>query len=96
MFGESGCSIYQDRPQACRTYDCRVFAATDVDVGADGHVEIAARVQQWQFEMDREGETALTAVRAAAEYVSANASTLGLEYSATARALAAIEIATKQ
>ncbi|MDP2013962.1 MAG: YkgJ family cysteine cluster protein [Actinomycetota bacterium] len=95
MFGETGCSIYEDRPQACRAYDCRIFTATDIDVGADGHDEIASRAQQWQFEMDAEGEIALAAVRAAAEYVTANASTLGLGYSATARALAAIELATK-
>jgi Fe-S-cluster containining protein len=26
------CSIYEDRPQTCRDYDCRVFAATGISV----------------------------------------------------------------
>lgn len=94
MFGVGGCSIYPSRPRACRTYDCRIFAATGIDVGADGHTEIAARVRQWQFDLDDEGEIALAAVRAAAEYVTINAAALGLHYSATARALTAIEMAT--
>jgi Fe-S-cluster containining protein len=94
MFGEAGCSIYDSRPQACRTYDCRIFAATGIDVAVDGHAGIASRVEQWQFELDAAGDVALAAVRAAADYVTANAQSLGLEYSATARALAAIEMAT--
>ncbi|MDO9473335.1 MAG: YkgJ family cysteine cluster protein [Caulobacter sp.] len=93
MFGESGCSIYEQRPQACRAYDCRIFTATKIDVGADGHHEIALRAQQWHFDMDAQSDIAQAAVLAAAEHVSANASALGLEYSATARALAAIELA---
>ncbi len=95
MFGESGCSIYEQRPQACRTYDCRIFTATNIDVGADGHDEIASRAQQWQFDKDAQSDIAQAAVLAAAEHVTANASALGLEYSATARALAAIELAIK-
>lgn len=95
MFGESGCSIYEQRPQACRSYDCRIFSAADINVGEDGHAEIASRVRLWHFELDVEGDIALAAVRAAAEYVTAHASALGLEHSATARALAAIEMATK-
>lgn len=95
MFIDGGCSIYVDRPQTCRTYDCRVFAATGIDVAADGHAEIAVRVQQWQFEMDAADESTVAALRAAASYVTSNAASLGLQYSALARALAAIEMATK-
>src|SRR5207253_1500026 len=32
MLIDGGCSIYEHRPRTCRTYDCRVFAATGVDV----------------------------------------------------------------
>ena len=28
MLGDHGCTIYEHRPRTCRTYDCRVFAAT--------------------------------------------------------------------
>ena len=90
MFVDQRCSIYANRPQACRTYDCRIFAATGIDVAIDGHDEIASRVGQWQFELDSDGEAALTSVRAAAQYVETNAARLGLEHSATGRAIAAI------
>jgi Fe-S-cluster containining protein len=40
------CSIYEDRPRTCRTYDCRVFAATGV-VPDDGL--IAERAARWRF-----------------------------------------------
>ena len=32
MLVEGDCSIYGDRPQTCRDYDCRVFAATGIEV----------------------------------------------------------------
>lgn len=47
MFDGNGCSIYEHRPRTCRTYDCRVFAATAV-VPEDP--EIAARVTRWRFD----------------------------------------------
>jgi Fe-S-cluster containining protein len=40
------CSIYEDRPRTCRTYDCRVFAATGVQPD-DGL--IAERAARWRF-----------------------------------------------
>jgi Fe-S-cluster containining protein len=40
------CSIYEDRPRTCRTYDCRVFAATGVEPD-DGL--IAERAARWRF-----------------------------------------------
>jgi uncharacterized protein len=43
------CSIYEDRPKACRTYDCRVFAAAGLDVTEDDKVDIARRVRRWRF-----------------------------------------------
>ena len=47
MFKDNKCSIYEHRPRTCRTYDCRVFAATDVVPDAP---EIAARVRRWRFD----------------------------------------------
>ena len=51
MLVEGLCSIYEHRPRTCRTYDCRIFAATglEVDAEADTKVEIAARVRRWRF-----------------------------------------------
>ena len=40
------CSVYEHRPQACRTYDCRVFAAAGVEADQPA---IASRARQWQF-----------------------------------------------
>jgi hypothetical protein len=28
--GERGCTVYEQRPAVCRTFDCRVFAAMDL------------------------------------------------------------------
>jgi uncharacterized protein len=59
------CTIYEDRPLVCRTYDCRMYAATGVE---PDRAEIAAQVRRWRFgypaEEDRElHEAVLAAVR---------------------------------
>jgi Fe-S-cluster containining protein len=46
MLVEGRCSIYADRPRTCRTYDCRVFAASGI-VPEDGL--IAERARRWRF-----------------------------------------------
>lgn len=65
MLGEAGCTIYDDRPLACRTYDCRLYAATGVEPDRD---EIARQVRSWRFsypsdEDHRRQEEVLAAVR---------------------------------
>jgi uncharacterized protein len=40
------CTIYEDRPLVCRTYDCRIYAATGVE---PDRADIAARVRRWRF-----------------------------------------------
>ena len=52
MLVDNKCSIYEARPQTCRDYDCRVFAATGVAVDVKRQPEIAKRVAQWVFEHD--------------------------------------------
>jgi Fe-S-cluster containining protein len=43
------CSIYEDRPATCRTYDCRMFAATGIaEPGAD-KADVTARAARWRF-----------------------------------------------
>jgi len=49
------CSIYEDRPRTCRTYDCRVFAATGVEPD-DGL--IAERAARWRFTYASESDRA--------------------------------------
>ncbi|MGE0878766.1 MAG: YkgJ family cysteine cluster protein [Acidimicrobiia bacterium] len=47
MLGDDGCTIYEHRPMTCRTYDCRVFAATGV---TPDQPLIAAQVARWEFD----------------------------------------------
>jgi len=55
MFADGRCSVYEHRPRTCRTYDCRVFAATDV---VPEQPSIAARVKRWRFSFASEADTA--------------------------------------
>jgi uncharacterized protein len=49
MFANGGCSIYAHRPETCRTYDCRVFAAASMNAGPDKSV-INERIEGWKFD----------------------------------------------
>jgi hypothetical protein len=49
MLGDEGCTIYEHRPRACRTYDCRVFAAAGVEIEGD-KVLLGRRVRRWRFD----------------------------------------------
>jgi uncharacterized protein len=53
MLVDNKCSIYEYRPQTCRSYDCRVFAATGVPVD-EAQPDIAHRVNNWAFGYDGE------------------------------------------
>lgn len=67
MFKQGRCSIYEDRPDTCRTYDCRVFAAAGINAGKDKPV-INERIASWRFEyggeMDRAEHRAVSAAAA--------------------------------
>ena len=66
MLTERGCSIYEHRPRACRTYDCRIFAATGIEPDDDDG-PVAARARRWRFEHPSDGDRAEhAALRAAA------------------------------
>ena len=61
------CSIYVNRPQACRTYDCRVFAAAGVELDDERTTAVAAQVRRWQFQFSSAADRdELEQVRAAA------------------------------
>lgn len=43
------CSIYSVRPQTCRNYDCRAFAAAGLDLRDARQSAVQRRVAQWSF-----------------------------------------------
>ena len=70
MLIDDACSIYEHRPRTCRTYDCRVLAATGVELDDDSQRPIARQAARWQFDFPTEiDEVRHAAVRAAATFV---------------------------
>jgi Fe-S-cluster containining protein len=74
MLVDDVCSIYDVRPRTCRTYDCRIFPATGIDLeqedGEHAKVEIARRARRWQFDLSTEEDRVLfDAVREATRFV---------------------------
>ena len=47
MLVDDKCSIYEHRPHACRTYDCRVFPAAGLDPAP--RRSISRRARRWRF-----------------------------------------------
>ena len=70
MMKERQCTIYAHRPQTCRDYDCRIFAAAGIDAGGPEKVVINDRVRAWEFSYptatDRQAHDA---VLAAADFI---------------------------
>ena len=56
MLVDDRCSIYDHRPQTCRAYDCRVFAATAID--NDEKPLIARQARRWRFSYATEADRA--------------------------------------
>ena len=83
MLADDGCSIYEDRPRTCRSYDCRVFVAAGVEPGAR---DIAERTRRWRFRY------ASAVDRARHDATRAAAASLDQTRSATTRAVRAVEI----
>jgi Fe-S-cluster containining protein len=70
MLVDGACSIYEDRPRTCRTYDCRIFAAAGVEPDPDTQPAIAEQVAHWRFTTGgREDRARGAAVRDAAAYL---------------------------
>jgi hypothetical protein len=66
------CSIYAGRPQTCRDYDCRIYAAAGLLPDGERPV-IAERVGAWEFGFSSEQDNAdADAVRQAAQFIRAN------------------------
>jgi Fe-S-cluster containining protein len=70
MLSTGQCTIYSDRPQTCRDYDCRIFAAAGIDAGGADKQVINTRVRAWRFRYrDDDERKAHGAVRAAAAFI---------------------------
>ena len=98
MLVDDRCSIYASRPKTCRTYDCRVFPATGVELGDDKEL-IARRADRWRFEHptvnDRRQHDAAIA---AANYLSDNGDRLAdgsMRSGPTQRAVLAVQISDR-
>lgn len=79
LCGEA-CSIYQHRPQTCRDYDCRAFAAAGISLGTGPRNAINERIWQWHFEYPTELDAQLhAAVRAAASFLRTRSESLPAE-----------------
>jgi hypothetical protein len=94
MLLDGRCSIYEHRPRTCRTYDCRVFPATGIEVDDDNQRAIGVRARRWRFDFPTEADhVQQRAVRAAARYVQERPASpaQGAPANATQRAVAAIE-----
>lgn len=96
MLRDSACSIYEHRPRTCRTYDCRVFAATGTLPDEPEKAAIASRVARWRFDAASAPETrALDAMHAAAAFLADHPAilrTAGIPVNATQLAVAAVVV----
>jgi hypothetical protein len=81
MLVDNGCSIYEHRPQTCRTYDCRVFAAAGVEPDpAEGKELIAQRTRRWVFDFPTAGDRVRRgAVVAAATFLAGHPEVFGAD-----------------
>jgi uncharacterized protein len=70
MLDGGKCSIYTHRPQTCRDYDCRIFAAAGISAGGEDRSVINRRVDEWQFSYTSPAERAAhEAVQCAARFI---------------------------
>jgi uncharacterized protein len=78
MLVDGRCSIYEHRPRTCRAYDCRIFAATGLEVDAedDRKAPVARQARRWRFTFpDDDDRRRREAVRAAVRQVRATSVT---------------------
>jgi hypothetical protein len=62
------CSIYKDRPGTCRSFDCRIIAASGI-MGNDNNL-IAQQARRWKFDLPSKSDrNLLLAVQTAAAFL---------------------------
>lgn len=97
MLIDGACSIYEHRPRTCRTYDCRVFPATGVEIDDEDQLAIARQARRWRFDFPAEVDRIEhDAVRATARFVQEHGDLLPEDVApanATQRAVLAIQLA---
>jgi hypothetical protein len=70
MLVDGKCSIYEHRPQTCRSYDCRVFPAAGIRAGDDDKEPINQRIRRWKFSYPtKRARAEHAAVQAAAQFL---------------------------
>ena len=70
MLINNKCSIYEDRPQTCRNYDCRIFPATGISLTEQDKVLINQQATRWRFTLeDQEDQNRQAAVKRAARFL---------------------------
>ena len=70
MLIDDACSIYEHRPRTCRTYDCRIFPASGLELADDDKPAISRQARRWRFNFPTEAErTRYQAVQAAAAFL---------------------------
>ena len=78
MLAEEACSIYVARPKTCRTYDCRIFAATGIGEPGPEKAAIMARARRWRFTYaDRTSEARHAALIHATRFLARHHEALG-------------------
>ena len=77
MLVDGACSIYEHRPQTCRSYDCRVFAAAGIEAGGRDKELIERRARRWRFSYPAQADRSEhLAVQAAATFLRQHADCL--------------------
>jgi Fe-S-cluster containining protein len=73
-FMEAGrCTVYAHRPQTCRDYDCRIYAAAGLLPAGDRPL-VHERVRAWHFRFESDDELReAEAVRRAAQFIASHA-----------------------
>lgn len=72
MLQDGKCTVYAHRPQTCRDYDCRIFAACGIRAGGEEKAAVNEQVARWTFEYPNPIDHAeQAAVRAASEFLQA-------------------------
>jgi uncharacterized protein len=96
MLVDGACSIYEHRPRTCRTYDCRIFAATGMLPDEASKTAMAATASRWRFSVATgEEQHALDAMQAAGRFLRARPALLqeaGIPENATQLAVTAVAI----
>jgi len=96
MLVDNTCSIYAHRPRTCRTYDCRIFPASGIELDDEDKVQIAQQARRWRFDFPTQTDLdQRDAVRSAATFIEEHPDTLphgATPRNGTQRAVLAIEL----